>query len=285
MNKKLFLITTASLMVVIFTSCDLLNKGEKRRNRSSDITAFSIADYVGVITGTDIVVKVPSAEDVTDLTPTITITGVSVSPASGESQNFTSPVIYTVTSENDTVKRYTVTVKLTYNLRDIGPSGGLIFYVDPDDAKLLPDGISYLEAAPSNQNAGIQWYNGNSVATGAIATAIGTGQANTNTIATIQGVGSYAARSCYDLVVGPYSDWFLPSKDELNKMYLNLKKGTDEHSVVYTPVTGFSTAFAYWSSSESTTYLAWLQGLFGGGSQQEAPKNLTYYYVRCVRAF
>jgi hypothetical protein len=50
---------------------------------------------------------------------------------------------------------------------------------------------------------------------------LGTGNANTNTVVSNQGAGNYAAKLCSDLVLGSYSDWYLPSKDELNKLFLN----------------------------------------------------------------
>lgn len=54
---------------------------------------------------------VPSGTSVTSLTPTITIsTGASVSPNSGVAQNFTTPVVYTVTAEDSSTVEYTVTV-------------------------------------------------------------------------------------------------------------------------------------------------------------------------------
>ena len=109
--------------------------------------------------------------------------------------------------------------------------GGKIFYIDSSKQHGLI-------AAPSDQSEGIQWYNGSFVTTGATGTAIGTGQANTNAIVTAQGPGSYAAKLCDDLVLNGYSDWYLPSKDELNQLYLN-----------ETIVGGFAYD-GYWSSSE-----------------------------------
>ena len=54
----------------------------------------------------------PFGTDPTSLTPTIAITGASVSPASGAAQDFTAPVIYTVTAADLTTKAYTVTVSV-----------------------------------------------------------------------------------------------------------------------------------------------------------------------------
>ena len=106
-----------------------------------------------------------------------------------------------------------------YNIGDTGPAGGLIFYVNPN---YETDGWRYLEAAPSDQSTEILWDYGRDVATGATATVVGTGQANTQTIVKVLGAGSYAAQLCNDLTQGGYSDWFLPSKDELDLMYENL---------------------------------------------------------------
>lgn len=173
-----------------------------------------------------------------------------------------------------------------YALRSTGPAGGLIFYVDPSEAKLLPQGTTYMEAALIDQPTGLSWYNGGYVAEAATETAIGTGQTNTTAIVAIQGDGNYAAKACDDLVSGGRDDWFLPSKDELDKMYVNLQKGTDEHGVTYTPVGTFGGS-EYWSSSESSEYeiyQAWGQSFVAGNTPSEYYKY-NEYYVRCVRTF
>ena len=51
---------------------------------------------------------------------------------------------------------------------------------------------------------------------------IGTGNTNTNSIVALCNQSSFAAKICYDLNLNGYTDWFLPSKDELNLMYVNL---------------------------------------------------------------
>ena len=146
--------------------------------------------------------------------------------------------------------------------------GGKIAYIDST-------GKHGLIAAPYDQTGaypnGIQWYNGSNISTGAIGTAIGTGQANTTAIVTAQGPGSYAAKLCDDLVLNGYSDWYLPSKDELNQLYLN-----------QAVVGGFANSL-YWSSSEYGYNSAWGQ-YFGNGGQYNYYKNYTLA-VRAVRAF
>ena len=114
-----------------------------------------------------------------------------------------------------------------------------IFYVNTNSAT---DGWHYLEVAPSDQSTGIKWYNESYLTTGAIATGIGSGNANTATIVSAQGEGSYAASLCASLVLGGYDNWFLPSKDELNAMYG--KKAS---------IGGIASDW-YWSSSESNEY-------------------------------
>jgi hypothetical protein len=107
---------------------------------------------------------------------------------------------------------------------------------------------------------------------------IGTGQSNTTTIVTWLNSHSEtgkAAQLCDALVYGGYSDWFLPSKDELNLMYVNLK--------VY-GVGGFVDHY-YWSSSTKGPYTnAWAQH-FGNGFQGYYGQGGNNLYVRAVRAF
>ena len=163
-----------------------------------------------------------------------------------------------------------------YNITDTGPAGGFIFFVNPNYAT---DGWKYLEAAPGdfpgNKNDyNIQWYNGSNVDTGATATAIGTGMPNTQKIINIQGEGSYAAKICFDLTQGGYSDWFLPSKDELNLMYENL----------YLKSFGSFKPDGYWSSSEGVAGLAWVQ-YFDNGLQDSFSKVFGLLRVRAMRAF
>ena len=163
------------------------------------------------------------------------------------------------------------TEEKAYDIGGTGPAGGLIFYINPNYKK---DGWHYLEAAPYDQSsANIQWYNGRYIKTGAQATGVGTGEKNTKAIIDAQGLGNYAARICYDLELGGYSDWFLPSKDELNLMYEKLcKKGLG----------GFE-AYYYWSSTEYHENGAWIRDFAYGG--QNYNDKYDYQRVRAVRAF
>jgi len=108
--------------------------------------------------------------------------------------------------------------------------------------------------------------------TAGTSTAIGTGYANTYTYMT--GTEHPAAEVCRNATHGGYDDWFLPSLDELNQMYINL----------YTQGVGGFSDYGYWSSSESSSSSAWYQ-YFDYGSQHDISKDSLYVRVRAVRAF
>jgi hypothetical protein len=153
----------------------------------------------------------------------------------------------------------------TSNLFAIGQScqGGIVAYIDAS-------GIHGLIAAPSDQGM-VPWGCNGTAISGADGTAIGTGNQNTIDIMTFCNEAGIAARLCGDLVLGGYSDWYLPSTSELNQLYLNK-----------VAIGGFADYY-YWSSSEGDNGNAWNQ-YFGNGSQNSFSKYYTYY-VRAVRAF
>ncbi len=138
--------------------------------------------------------------------------------------------------------------------------GGVVFWLDGNGGGLV--------CAIEDQNSAsvTTWHNGTNTNTTAVGTAIGTGQANTTIIINSQGSGTYAAKLCADLTLNGYSDWFLPSKDELNEMFIN------RTLINATSVANGGAAFTlhYWSSSQQdgNSNNAWIQFLNSGGSQQ-----------------
>ena len=175
----------------------------------------------------------------------------------------------------------------TYALGDIGPGGGLVF--------LISGGLRY-EMAPKtwgvNETTGIAWCSDTtSSITGAVGTAVGTGSANTTAMLALPctsgaGVSARAYRG------GGLTDWFLPSKDELNAMcnYSRTWTGTPstlactglQNSTFSSGTYGFASDY-YWSSSQFSASFAWIQHLLNGN------RNVDYksssLRVRPVRAF
>ncbi len=151
--------------------------------------------------------------------------------------------------------------------------GGYIFYLDQS-------GCHGLVAATTDQNTGIQWYAGTFTYTTAFGSAVGAGEGNTNMIVYNQSgtLATYAAGICYNLNTGGFSDWYLPSKYELNLMYMNIGQGAAPN----TNVGGFENNF-YWSSSEFNSSNAWGQ-FFSTGVQAYYGKN-SGPPIRAIRAF
>jgi hypothetical protein len=164
---------------------------------------------------------------------------------------------------------------------DTGPGGGIVFYVA--GANFTSTGSDcgttcrYMEAAPAASEVQRSWAtnvnaNQTTAVTGADATAIGSGYQNTVDIKNQTGnvAATSAAVYAFEYTNNGKSDWHLPSKDELNQLYVNKDTvGASED---------------YWSSSENADDRGWFQ-TFGGGHQNPSDKNTTTIYVRPVRAF
>ena len=145
--------------------------------------------------------------------------------------------------------------------------GGKIAYIDAS-------GIHGLIATPYNQGTATALWGCNGILiSGADGTAIGTGAQNTIEIMNGCGTAGIAAQLCGDLVLGGYSDWYLPSKDELNQLYINKD------------LIGGFTGDEYWSSTEYSSNLAWRQNFFIGNGNQGVLNKVNTFSVRAVRAF
>ena len=188
------------------------------------------------------------------------------------------PGIYTLTIEHnyyfafsvDSVTVNNTVPVFTADLIRKGPAGGVVFY----DKGSVSDGWRFLEAAPSNTEFEAKWSSSYHDIPG-IRTVIGTGKQNTQKIVSdlnSKELTGTAAQLCINLNINGYSDWFLPSKDELNEMYK-----------MRSLIGGFQNS-AYWSSSQYGINLgAWYQ-IFGSGSQGTYSRDKTLM-VRAIRAF
>jgi hypothetical protein len=168
-------------------------------------------------------------------------------------------------------------VSTAYQIGATGPAGGIIF-ITPDTTGNSTG--KYFEAAPSASQVQRSWATGGnqSVAvSGADATAIGFGSQNTIDIVAQSGNVSATSAAAYasGYEYGGFSDWFLPSTDELQEL----------HAVEYLDPGTIPGLLGsnYWSSTEYSATQAEYQNLGDGGQAFSAKSNSLY--VRPVRAF
>jgi hypothetical protein len=150
--------------------------------------------------------------------------------------------------------------------------GGIIFYLDPS-------GCHGLVCALTDQSSGTAWYNVSYIDTRAYGSGLFEGKYNTKMINWEQGGSTSASAICAAYTVGSFNDWYLPSIEELNKMYLNIGQG---NALGLGNIGGFANNY-YWSSTEFATNGAWRQD-FSFGVQNVSIKSYNYV-VRAVRAF
>jgi hypothetical protein len=114
MLKKLFFIFALISLLWIFNGCDFGLFGGKTGNKelssSNQIQSLEINGIKGIVdhdTGT-IVIVLPTGSSVENLTAIILHEGTAISPSVESPQNFSTPVIYTVTAEDGSEREYTV---------------------------------------------------------------------------------------------------------------------------------------------------------------------------------
>ena len=195
----------------------------------------------------------------------------------------------------------TRTTYKTYEIGDEGPGGGLVFYdcdADNDETNdgAGPDGLKsdvcgwrYLECVAANLDSYHRFgycRESDDASNQVVGTSqgIGTGKANTEKLLVAMGdeaysassgsakTADYAARFCDEYSAGGKDDWFLPSREELNLMYINLCQED---------LGDFD--FTYCSSSEKNDLQVYDFNFHTGDKLESARSNTLN--VRPVRAF
>ena len=179
-----------------------------------------------------------------------------------------------------------ISFSVVFTIGSIGPGGGKIFYYSvagfscgtgfTNTGSPTGGNCHYLEVAPNGPSpawtdATYAWSGNTDTSIGTTSTAIGSGYMNTLAMISQNSAGAKAGTIAHGFNGGGLTDWYLPSKDELNEMYNQKTTGG-----------GFVDAY-YWSSSENGAGFAWYQ-IFTIGVQDSGLKT-TAYYVRPIRAF
>ncbi len=129
-----------------------------------------------------------------------------------------------------------------YSVGDTGPAGGVIFYVAADNSA----GWQYLEAAPSDIGSSVVTWDSStpSPTTSGLSFDMGKGLENTTLIIASYnsnnlGNTTFLAKTCNNLSINGYSDWFLPSLYEMKEIYKNKSA-----------LSNLSSSGRYWVSSD-----------------------------------
>ena len=243
------------------------------------IPAAGVTDTTGAVTGWVVTTANKIKFTVTDVSPAASAITINLGAyTSGDDYAITAAaslaiVVTTTEAGKETgVRTFTVTVAPLGSTIGDSYQGGIVAYIDGTGHGLI--------VAKVDQSTGSAWTTGGSTQTtfiGTTHTEIGTGQANTTAIVGQSGFISGAAHDCdaytnIDYGTGVYTDWYLPSMNELIQLYSNRVK-----------IGGFAQAY-YWSSSENNYDTAWTQP-FADGYYSTAPAKSATRYVRAVRSF
>jgi hypothetical protein len=174
---------------------------------------------------------------------------------------------------------------------DVGPGGGIVFYVSPSANGFISASpacaptsrCKYLEAAPTTgtnawTDAKYIWSEDTDGRTGATATSIGSGYANTSANISGAGGGTNGAGYVSRAYRGPnnLNDWYLPTKDELEQLYAERARVGVRYSVM---------GDDYWTSSDEVsggTY-PWIYEM--NFPFWTSTRKSELLYVRPIRAF
>ena len=188
--------------------------------------------------------------------------------------------IFNVNAGNSKITKSKALLENSYQIGDF-IEGGIVFWVDET-------GEHGLVCSKQDQDNGIQWapqrnkrnYDKRIAGVHSTSTSIfGNKDKNHEGRKRV-----YAKKLCKKLKSTEggeeYSDWELPNKDELNKIYLN--KDIINKTAIDNNGSALSEGY-YWSSTEEDRHNSWIQ-YFKTGKQSYYFKHY-FYNIRAVRAF
>ena len=196
------------------------------------------------------------------------------------------------TTTTTTTSTTTTTTVAPLSVGSTGPGGGTIFYIDLTQ----PEGERYLEIACEGWNNScdgtndpeVSWgCDGDSIS-GATGTAIGTGPANTAAILAACSSRTNAAGVVDAYEKNGHTDWFLPSKDELNALCKwvhndNVNTVCNSNRAFDPLVNGRIIINSYWTSTQSSATDAYNLYFQQGDLGTYGKANVNF--VRPIRRF
>ena len=181
---------------------------------------------------------------------------------------------YPILDINSNYGIYTNRPPTILNIGDTYGGGKIAYILQASDAGFVSGELHGIIVSENDLSTGVQWHNGSYFNIGATSSIIGSGNTNTNTIVSAyngSGNQNFAAKLCFDLVLNGFDDWYLPSVDELNMIYLNKL------------LIGGYWYYSYWSSTEDGVFNAWYHDF--GYSPSYINFKSSHYAVRAVRSF
>jgi hypothetical protein len=278
-----------------------------------DTTVSSGAGYTASVTWSGALTSDNKLKSNTQYTATISLTATAGYTLTGVAANFfTVAGANSVTNGANSGVVTAVFPGVVYSIGDTGPAGGIIF-MTPSTRDSGLGGDSYYEAAPTGWGDGIavnpfiiigstsfaaeitgtsttdpqlRWCDNTTSTVGVTGTAIGTGKANTALIVSGCTLGAgFTADRYTSTGATPYSDWFLPSKDELNQLCRYARSDAQSINACSSssgPLRAGFVADYFGSSSEFGAYL-WIQTFAGIGTGGGGKGAIGY--TRIVRSF
>lgn len=157
----------------------------------------------------------------------------------------------------------TMAIKPAYTIGNHGQAGGWVFFCDIEGEY---EGWTYLEGAPGDLSTPMAWSNITNVLVGT-SRDIGSGEANTAAIIAQEGHTSSAAYACTQYGYPDFTDWFLPSIDELEAFVANNADFAESVESLW-----------HWSSTENTSFSVFFRS-------SKTTKKYFEYAVRPIRSF